>query len=370
MALLINSLVLFSQTWTTGTGLIYINPTTTKVGIGTSTPSTPLSFGTSLNSTILALYDNATTWYGFGIQNNQMRLQIGSTSAKFSFLAGSTTEIFTINGNGAINATGAITATSLSTGTGAITAGAITAASLSTGTGSIIAGSINTSGTIKAGIWNLVNSNDFNISTAGGNYAAPAFLTLGGYSGSTGGSVTLYAGQGMGTCGNINLVITNPGVIRLGAANIGATVASDGSYSTTGTLTAKSLTTTGAISAGSLTTTGNVNIGCSTTSTTANLHVNGVINATEVDVITSVPCSDYVFEPGYMLKSLPEIECYVKENKHLPDVPSANEFKEKGCNVGQMQDLLLKKVEELTLYVIELKKENDALKAKVDGLTK
>jgi len=109
--------------------------------------------------------------------------------------------------------------------------------------------------------------------------------------------------------------------------------------------------------------------------TTYQLAVGGSIVATEVDVLT-VPASDYVFEPGYKLKSLSETESYVKENKHLPDVPSASEFKEKGCHVGQMQDILLRKVEELTLLMIEqnksietLKQENSALKAKVEEIS-
>ena len=110
-------------------------------------------------------------------------------------------------------------------------------------------------------------------------------------------------------------------------------------------------------------------------SPTALLTVNGVIHATEIDISTT-PSSDYVFEPGYKLKSLTEIESYVKENKHLPEVPSASEFKEKGCKVGQMQDVLLRKIEEITLLLIEqnksieeLKKENDALKAKVEEIS-
>ena len=117
----------------------------------------------------------------------------------------------------------------------------------------------------------------------------------------------------------------------------------------------------GAISATSLTTTGNVNIGCSTNSTTANLHVNGVITTTEIDILTTVPCSDYVLKPFSKLKSLNEVESYVKVNKHLPEVPSAAEFKENGCHVGQMQDILLRKIEEITLLMIEQNKRIESL---------
>lgn len=80
--------------------------------------------------------------------------------------------------------------------------------------------------------------------------------------------------------------------------------------------------------------------------------------------------ADYVFEDNYDLKSLSEVENYVKENKHLPGVPSASEIAENGMSVSQMSNLLLEKVEELTLHMIELQKENKALKAEVEMLKK
>lgn len=120
-------------------------------------------------------------------------------------------------------------------------------------------------------------------------------------------------------------------------------------------------------SSSALTILGNGNIGVGCVSPTVKLAVNGKIQATEVE-IKSAPCSDFVFEKNYKLTSLSDLEKYVTVNKHLPEVPSAKEFQEKGYSVGQMDDLLLRKVEELTLYVIELKKENDALKQEVKSL--
>nr|NQU89972.1 hypothetical protein [Bacteroidota bacterium] len=86
------------------------------------------------------------------------------------------------------------------------------------------------------------------------------------------------------------------------------------------------------------------------------LAVNGKIIAEELKIIESVPESDFVFYDDYSLKSLSEVESYIKQHKHLPEVPSAAEFKENGYGVGEMDDLLLRKVEELTLYLIEQQK--------------
>ena len=65
---------------------------------------------------------------------------------------------------------------------------------------------------------------------------------------------------------------------------------------------------------------------------------------------------DYVFEEGYDLSTLEEVEAYIKDNKHLPEVPSAKEMEENGIELAQMNMLLLKKIEELTLHLIEQNK--------------
>lgn len=107
---------------------------------------------------------------------------------------------------------------------------------------------------------------------------------------------------------------------------------------------------------------GNVGIGnggC--ISPNAMLTVNGTIHAIEVDV-TTTPCSDYVFEKNYNLMKLADLEKYVTDKKHLPEVPSANDYKANGSySLSEMNNLLLKKVEELTLYIIEQNKRIDAL---------
>lgn len=106
----------------------------------------------------------------------------------------------------------------------------------------------------------------------------------------------------------------------------------------------------------------NGNVGIGTLSPTQKLTVNGTIYGKEVKVDLSVPGPDYVFEEGYKLTSLEDIETYIDQNKHLSEVPSAKEMERDGIQLGEMNMLLLKKIEELTLHMIELKKENNLLK--------
>lgn len=93
----------------------------------------------------------------------------------------------------------------------------------------------------------------------------------------------------------------------------------------------------------------------------------GVLRANDVTVNLN-NAADYVFDENYDLKSLDEVESFVKENKHLPGVPSASQLEEKGMSVSEMSNLLLEKVEELTLHLIRVEKENRALKAEVEKL--
>jgi len=107
---------------------------------------------------------------------------------------------------------------------------------------------------------------------------------------------------------------------------------------------------------------GNVGIGTRTLNDA--LNVNGKISAEEVKVLVDVP-ADYVFGENYDLRPLIEVEEYIHDHQHLPGIPSAEEIKQNGWTVGQMSNKLLEKIEELTLYLIEMKKENDALKQEI-----
>ncbi len=72
--------------------------------------------------------------------------------------------------------------------------------------------------------------------------------------------------------------------------------------------------------------------------------------------------ADYVFNPDYNLMSLTHLEKYIRENKHLPNIPSAKEVSQNGVALGEMQNKQMEKIEELTLYIIDLQKQIDELK--------
>ncbi|MGK6352920.1 hypothetical protein [Parapedobacter sp. DT-150] len=93
-------------------------------------------------------------------------------------------------------------------------------------------------------------------------------------------------------------------------------------------------------------------VGIGTSYPQADLAVNGNILAKEVKVKSDISVPDYVFDPGYQLPTLDEIEIYVKEHKHLPEVPSAADIEKDGLDLAEMNMLMLKKVEELTLHII------------------
>ena len=108
----------------------------------------------------------------------------------------------------------------------------------------------------------------------------------------------------------------------------------------------------------SITAIGNVGIG--TIFPGAKLDVIGTIRAHEVKVCLNQGC-DFVFEPDYKLMPLHELETFVTTNRHLPEVAPAAVMESEGINLSEMNAMLLQKVEELTLYVIELNKEVQAL---------
>ncbi|MBV8328834.1 hypothetical protein [Chryseobacterium sp.] len=113
-------------------------------------------------------------------------------------------------------------------------------------------------------------------------------------------------------------------------------------------------------------------VGIGTQNPDQKLTVKGKIHAEDVIVDTNVP-ADYVFQkyfdgqseirPDYVMPTIQELEAFVRENKHLPEIPSAERMSEDGVNLGDLQMKLLQKIEELTLYVISQNKEIEDLKS-------
>jgi hypothetical protein len=120
---------------------------------------------------------------------------------------------------------------------------------------------------------------------------------------------------------------------------------------------------------------GNVGIG-TTNPGTYKLAVNGNVHAKQVN-IDMTGWSDYVFKRNYVLPSLTRIKAYIDQNHHLPEIPSEQQIIKDGLNLGEMNKLLVKKVEELTLYMIEQNKQiarqqkiNQSLQQQINKITK
>lgn len=122
----------------------------------------------------------------------------------------------------------------------------------------------------------------------------------------------------------------------------------------------------------------NGNVGIGTTDTKGyKLAVAGNMIAESVKVKLQVTWPDFVFQPSHKMPALAELEKFITENKHLPNIPSAHEVEKEGINLGEMNAKLLQKIEELTLHLIEkdkqitlLSKEFKLMNQKLDNLIK
>ncbi|WP_346319794.1 hypothetical protein [Chitinophaga sp. YIM B06452] len=112
---------------------------------------------------------------------------------------------------------------------------------------------------------------------------------------------------------------------------------------------------------------GNGYVGIGTETPQSLLAVNGEITAKKVKV-TQTGWPDYVFNREFSLPSLEEVNTFIKLNHHLPNVPPAQEIEKNGLDIGEMQKIQMQKIEELTLYMIGLKQENELLKQKIAAL--
>ncbi|WP_281987686.1 tail fiber protein [Aquimarina aggregata] len=114
----------------------------------------------------------------------------------------------------------------------------------------------------------------------------------------------------------------------------------------------------------------NGNLGIGTTAPDSKLTVKGKIHAEEVKIDLSVPAPDYVFKKEYNLLSIGEVQQHIKDNGHLPNIPSAKEMEKNGVELGIMNMKLLEKIEELTLYTIDQEQRIKDLEEKLTLLLK
>lgn len=112
------------------------------------------------------------------------------------------------------------------------------------------------------------------------------------------------------------------------------------------------------------------NVGIGTTTPQSLLAVAGTITAMKVKVTLTDGWPDFVFDAGYSLPSLQELEQHIKQYKHLPGIPSAAEVAENGMELGEMNKKLLQKIEEQALYIIEMNKTLKQLNERLEKLEK
>jgi len=113
----------------------------------------------------------------------------------------------------------------------------------------------------------------------------------------------------------------------------------------------------------------NGNVGIGTSNPTHKLSVKGAVLAEKMKVsLNTTDWPDYVFHKGYRLPSLSETETFVRRHHHLPNIPSAAQVEKEGLDLGEMNKQLLRKVEELTLHLIEMEKQQMRMQAEIKHL--
>jgi trimeric autotransporter adhesin len=153
----------------------------------------------------------------------------------------------------------------------------------------------------------------------------------------------------------------------------GTNFTASNTISATGSITSLSTVSGLNLNASNNLTVGNrLTIGATTTPTGYRLYVADGILTEKVKVAlkSSANWADYVFQADYNLRSLREVETFIQKNGHLPGVPSATEVVKNGIDVATMDAKLLEKIEELTLYLLQLKKDNEALRTDLEALKK
>lgn len=113
---------------------------------------------------------------------------------------------------------------------------------------------------------------------------------------------------------------------------------------------------------------GKVSVNTNSMNTSYSLCVKGGILTDKVKIIHSSDWPDYVFSSDYLLMPLSDLKAFVTEKHHLPDVPSENDIMAEGIEIGDMQSILLKKIEEMTLYILQQQEQIDKLEQRINEL--
>jgi hypothetical protein len=398
-----------AQLWTPTTGILYADPTTTKVGVGTTTPLLPLNVAGPNAAPTGAAYTGGAVSIGSTATNLALHFGVNTTGSIYSWIqsrnqsAASTyydLRLQMLGGKVGIGANSPIQTLDVS------------------GRIHVLNGVIQTGGsaittTSDLGLYSLNSGMYMRFVT---NNAPIKFFTDGGTT-PIGGTekVTIAAN------GNMGINYANPteklqidnGVFKLSSPNsyggpmmlfaASPTAGYVGDWgieyrpSSQGNPGLNFWKPFGGPNGGNnyLFLADNGNVGIRTDNPTANFTVNGNVvigdpavvcipNANyklfvQTGILTekvkvAVNCStdwaDYVFDEKYNLKSINELEAFVRTNKHLPNVPSADEVVKNGIDMATMDAKLLEKIEELSLYIIELKKENTELAKRVEKIEK
>ena len=352
VASIVNSNAQTTASWTLGTN-VTLNPSTAKVGIGTSSPTGKLHI----------LNEQATSNALYGLYSSTINTYSGSGDAYGMRLASTIGEnntgtcyglmSFSINNNTTSSANTFGLHTNVSSYNQGYAYGhMLTVNGHSTSSGSVYGTRSNVSSASTSpvyGVFSIVSGSGslygYYTSTTN-NSTTSSFSTFG--------TQTNVSTQNQGHAYGHNIDVSNNN--NSSTANIfgmrsSATTASNEStvYGVYSTVSGGSKRWAGYFTGGDMYVSGNVGIG--TTTPYYNLDVAGIIRAHQVKINTNTG-ADFVFYEDYNLRPLDEVHSFIQTNRHLPEVPSAADMIENGLDMGEFQIKLLQKIEELTLYII------------------